>query len=73
MHSGRLEGVADGGAGVQDSDKTVQNLTDCTDKISMGLGLRKEIHEAAHSLSSGFPLVRFRDRKKKKSERSRTA
>jgi hypothetical protein len=29
----------------------------------MGSVVRKEIHEAAHSFASGFPLVRFSDRK----------
>jgi len=60
MHSGWLERVADGSAGVQDSDKTVQNLTDCADKSSVSTVCEKNSSGRAHSFAPKVPLVSSR-------------
>ena len=55
MHGGWLERVADDRTGVQDSDKTVQNLTDCADESFVGT-VCEEINQAEHiRLRQTFP------------------
>jgi hypothetical protein len=53
----------DGSTGVQDSDKSVQNLTDCAHKSSVG-GVRKEFIRRAAFVCARRSASKFSDQKK---------